>query len=179
LRTRQHVRVKLSGYRRHIPSTSGVLERYWLFFDALPFDVAGRVSGFCEDRAPAIEVFFAGCRVSRCVVGCGVPSCPIARVAQAPQFHRSMSAEDHGLGLCLTADPFKVSAPRSRYWMLVACVVLAFGVAVSLAGALLWRSSVRTQDRQSFQTNATDVSETLQMQLRRDSEISSRRCAAC
>jgi diguanylate cyclase (GGDEF)-like protein len=82
-----------------------------------------------------------------------------------------MSAEDHGLAVSRAADLLKVSAPRSRNWVLVACVVLAFGVAASVVGALLWRSSVRTHDRQAFQTAATDVSETLEMQLRRDSEF--------
>ncbi|MFI5004990.1 MAG: CHASE domain-containing protein, partial [Solirubrobacterales bacterium] len=60
---------------------------------------------------------------------------------------------------------------RSRRWLLIACAILVLGLAASLASALLWRSSVRTQDRQAFQTSATGVTETLEMQLRRDTEF--------
>jgi diguanylate cyclase (GGDEF)-like protein len=55
--------------------------------------------------------------------------------------------------------------------VLVACVVFAVGVAASVAGGLFWCSSVRKQDHQAFQTVATDVGETVEMQLRRDSEF--------
>ncbi len=60
---------------------------------------------------------------------------------------------------------------RRRWWMLVASVILVLGLAVSLAGALLWRSSVRTHDKQTFQTIAADVSETTETLLRRDTDF--------
>ncbi|HEY8303289.1 MAG TPA: hypothetical protein VIG42_01755, partial [Solirubrobacteraceae bacterium] len=55
--------------------------------------------------------------------------------------------------------------------MLVACTMLVFGLVASVAGALLWGSSVRAHEKQAFQTTATDVNETLEMQLRRDTEF--------
>ncbi len=55
--------------------------------------------------------------------------------------------------------------------MVAACAILALGLAASLVSALLWRSSVSTHERQTFQTAATDVSETLEMQLRRDTDF--------
>ena len=55
--------------------------------------------------------------------------------------------------------------------MVIACAILVLGLAASLAAALVWRSSVRTHEKQAFQTTATDVSETLEMQLRRDTEF--------
>jgi diguanylate cyclase (GGDEF)-like protein len=55
--------------------------------------------------------------------------------------------------------------------MLVACVILVLGLAVSLASALLWHSSVRAHDKQTFQTSATDVSGTLETLLRRDTDF--------
>jgi diguanylate cyclase (GGDEF)-like protein len=55
--------------------------------------------------------------------------------------------------------------------MVAACAILALGLAASLVSALLWRSSVRTHERQTFQTAATDVSETLEMHLRRDTDF--------
>jgi diguanylate cyclase (GGDEF)-like protein len=57
---------------------------------------------------------------------------------------------------------------KRRWWMLAAGSILAFGLAVSLAGALLWRASVRTHNLQEFQVNATDVRETLEPLLRRN-----------
>jgi diguanylate cyclase (GGDEF)-like protein len=60
---------------------------------------------------------------------------------------------------------------RRRLWVLVAGGILVLGLAVSLGGAQLWRSNVRTHEKQTFQTTATDVSETLEMQLRRDTDF--------
>jgi hypothetical protein len=60
---------------------------------------------------------------------------------------------------------------RRRLWLLVAGGILVLGLAVSLGGAQLWRSNVRTHEKQTFQTTATDVSETLEMQLRRDTDF--------
>jgi diguanylate cyclase (GGDEF)-like protein len=55
--------------------------------------------------------------------------------------------------------------------MLVACAILIVGLATSLGSALLWRSSVRTHDKQEFQTSSTDVNETLETLLRRDADF--------
>jgi diguanylate cyclase (GGDEF)-like protein len=64
-----------------------------------------------------------------------------------------------------------IGGGRRRWWMLFACSILVVGLAVSLAGALLWRSSVRTRDKQTFQTTATDVSGTVETLLRRDTDF--------
>jgi diguanylate cyclase (GGDEF)-like protein len=58
-----------------------------------------------------------------------------------------------------------------RRWMLAAGAILVIGVAASLAGALLWRSSVRAHEKETFQTAATDVSGRLELQLRRDTDV--------
>jgi diguanylate cyclase (GGDEF)-like protein len=58
-----------------------------------------------------------------------------------------------------------------RRWALIACAILVVGLGLSLGGALLWRSSVRSRERQQFQTNATDVSETAETLLRRDADL--------
>jgi diguanylate cyclase (GGDEF)-like protein len=56
-------------------------------------------------------------------------------------------------------------------WGLFACVILLLGLAGSVASALLWRSSVLTHNKQTFQTTATDVSETVETLLRRDTDF--------
>ncbi len=58
-----------------------------------------------------------------------------------------------------------------RRWTGFACALLAVGLASSLGGAVLWRSSVRTHARQSFQVTATDVNETLGTLLLRDADL--------
>jgi len=58
-----------------------------------------------------------------------------------------------------------------RHWTLFACALLAVGLALSLGGAALWRASVRSHERQGFQVSATDVSETLETLLARDSDF--------
>ncbi len=55
--------------------------------------------------------------------------------------------------------------------MLAACAILVLGLAVSLGGALAWRSSVRSRDKEAFQTTAADVSETTETLLRRDTDF--------
>ncbi len=60
--------------------------------------------------------------------------------------------------------------PRQR-WVLLACALLAIGLATSIGGALRWRANVRSQVRQGFQANATDVSETLETLLGRDADL--------
>ncbi len=55
--------------------------------------------------------------------------------------------------------------------MLLACAVLAVGLAFSLAGAALWRASVRSHNSEQFQTTSTDVNETLETLLNRDADF--------
>jgi hypothetical protein len=66
-----------------------------------------------------------------------------------------------------------IGAPggRRHLWMLVAGVILVLGLAVSLAGALLWHSSVRAHEKQAFQTTAADVGGELETLLRRDTDF--------
>jgi diguanylate cyclase (GGDEF)-like protein len=66
--------------------------------------------------------------------------------------------------------PLYVWVARRR-WLLVACAILVVGLGLSLGGALLWRSSVRSREREQFQTNATDVSETAETLLGRDADL--------
>jgi diguanylate cyclase (GGDEF)-like protein len=58
-----------------------------------------------------------------------------------------------------------------RHWTLFACALLLVGLAVSLGGGALWRTSVRSHERQSFEVGATDVSETLETLIARDSDF--------
>jgi len=55
--------------------------------------------------------------------------------------------------------------------MLIATAILAVGLAFSIMGARVWRASVRSQDRQGFRVNATDVNDTLEALLRRDADF--------
>jgi diguanylate cyclase (GGDEF)-like protein len=73
----------------------------------------------------------------------------------------------------LSADATEVALAASgrRRWMRLACALLVVGLALSLAGAALWRSSVRSHERQGFQVNATDVNETLETLLLRDTDF--------
>jgi diguanylate cyclase (GGDEF)-like protein len=64
----------------------------------------------------------------------------------------------------------RLATSRTR-WVLIVCAILVVGLGLSLGGALLWRSSVRSRERQQFQTNATDVSETADTLLRRDADL--------
>ncbi len=58
-----------------------------------------------------------------------------------------------------------------RRWAVVAVAVLVLGLALSLAGALLWRASVRSQEKQTFKAAATDVGETFENSLGRDTDF--------
>jgi diguanylate cyclase (GGDEF)-like protein len=60
---------------------------------------------------------------------------------------------------------------RRRAWVLVACTVLLAGLALSAAGALLWRSSERQQERVALRTTASDVTDTLGTLLRRNADF--------
>jgi diguanylate cyclase (GGDEF)-like protein len=54
---------------------------------------------------------------------------------------------------------------------MVAVAILIAGVAGSLAAALVWRSNVRTRERESFRASASDVSGVLETTLRRDTDF--------
>ena len=58
-----------------------------------------------------------------------------------------------------------------KRWTLLACAILALGLAGSVAAAALWRSSVRTHERQTFDATASDVNATLASLLSRDSDF--------
>src|ERR1700726_364444 len=73
--------------------------------------------------------------------------------------------------LATRAEGMPLGRRSHRRWMLVASAILAVGLAVSLAGAALWRANVRSQNRRGFQANATYVSQTLQALLRRDADF--------
>ncbi|HEX7609820.1 MAG TPA: diguanylate cyclase, partial [Solirubrobacteraceae bacterium] len=60
---------------------------------------------------------------------------------------------------------------RNSHWLAIAGTILVCGLVASLAGALLWRASARTHERQSFQTQATAVIETVGTLVRRDSDF--------
>jgi diguanylate cyclase (GGDEF)-like protein len=55
--------------------------------------------------------------------------------------------------------------------MLVAGMILVLGLAISLAGALLWHASVRAHEKQAFQTTAVDIGGEVQTRLRRDTDF--------
>jgi diguanylate cyclase (GGDEF)-like protein len=69
------------------------------------------------------------------------------------------------------APPRAWLAGGGHRWLGVAGGILALGLALSLAGALLWRSSVRAGERENFQTKASDVSETLRGLVLRDTDL--------
>ena len=54
---------------------------------------------------------------------------------------------------------------------MLASALLLVGLAVSVASGLLWRSSVRTHDRQTFDGSASGVTATLDTLLRRDADF--------
>jgi diguanylate cyclase (GGDEF)-like protein len=62
-------------------------------------------------------------------------------------------------------------ARRRRPWILLAAAILVLGLAVSLAAGLLWRSSVHTHEVTASRTVATNVGETVQTLLRRDTDF--------
>ncbi|HEV7162338.1 MAG TPA: EAL domain-containing protein [Solirubrobacteraceae bacterium] len=59
----------------------------------------------------------------------------------------------------------------ARRWSAVALSIFLSGLAVSLAGTLLWHSSLRAHERQSFKATASDVSTTVATLLRRDADF--------
>jgi diguanylate cyclase (GGDEF)-like protein len=71
----------------------------------------------------------------------------------------------------LLAEPGSPTGTGRRRWMVAVCAILVLGVAASLAAALVWRSSVHAQEKQTFETSAADVSGTLETLLRRDTDF--------
>jgi diguanylate cyclase (GGDEF)-like protein len=69
--------------------------------------------------------------------------------------------------------PANASGARAgrRRWMLIAAATFLIGAAGSATAAVLWHSSVQARERQSFQTSATDVTGTLEVLLRRDTDF--------
>jgi diguanylate cyclase (GGDEF)-like protein len=65
----------------------------------------------------------------------------------------------------------RVPAPWHRLWRVIAFGVLALGITIAIVGSLLWHASARTHERQAFQVAATDIAETFEMQLRRDTDF--------
>jgi diguanylate cyclase (GGDEF)-like protein len=78
---------------------------------------------------------------------------------------------DEQAGGTSLAEPETRPGWGSRHWVLVACAIVVLGAGTSLAAALLWRSSVRSRNEQSFQTRAGDVSGTLETLIRRDTDF--------
>ncbi|HEY7952868.1 MAG TPA: sensor domain-containing diguanylate cyclase, partial [Solirubrobacteraceae bacterium] len=64
-----------------------------------------------------------------------------------------------------------VQAPLRRRWLLAAATILIGGLVISLACGMLWRASVQKHDREAFQTSSTDVTETLETMLSRDTDF--------
>src|SRR5271154_3280014 len=60
---------------------------------------------------------------------------------------------------------------RSTALLALVCAALTVGVAASLLCAHLWRSTVRTQQRQAFASSAANVTATLGTLLRRDDDF--------
>ncbi len=54
---------------------------------------------------------------------------------------------------------------------MLAAAILLTGLAISLLSGLAWRSSVQKHEAQAFQTSSTDVTETLETMLNRDSDF--------
>ena len=65
----------------------------------------------------------------------------------------------------------RVSGQRRRAWLVVACAVLLVGLAISAAGALLWRSSEHQYEQQALQATASNVTGTLGTLLRRTQDF--------
>ena len=60
---------------------------------------------------------------------------------------------------------------RSRRWLLAVAAILVLGVAASVTASLMWRSSVRAREKDTFETSAANVSGTLGTLMRRDTDF--------
>jgi diguanylate cyclase (GGDEF)-like protein len=58
-----------------------------------------------------------------------------------------------------------------RRWALVASAILVLGLVASVAGALLWRATVRSRAQKQFQVAATSVSNSADALLSRDADV--------
>ncbi len=58
-----------------------------------------------------------------------------------------------------------------RRWATLAAAILLTGLAISLLSGVAWRSSVQKHEAQAFQTSSTDVTETLETMLNRDTDF--------
>ncbi len=63
------------------------------------------------------------------------------------------------------------SCAGRRRWLVAVCAIVVLGVAASLTASLLWRSSARAREKQTFETSAANVSGTLETLLRRDTDF--------
>ena len=70
-------------------------------------------------------------------------------------------------------SPLALTSPRLRgtRWLPAVMLLLVIGLAASAGAALLWQSSVRDRERQSFQTLASDVSGRVELLVRRDTDL--------
>src|SRR5271154_2841963 len=64
-----------------------------------------------------------------------------------------------------------VDAARSRRWLVAVAAIIIVGLSASVTAAVLWRSSVRAREQETFDTSAANVSGTLQTLLRRDTDF--------
>jgi diguanylate cyclase (GGDEF)-like protein len=65
----------------------------------------------------------------------------------------------------------RAAGTRRRRWLMALCAIALVGVGASVAGSMLWRSSVRARERQTFETAAANVSGALETSLRRDTDF--------
>jgi diguanylate cyclase (GGDEF)-like protein len=65
----------------------------------------------------------------------------------------------------------RTAGTRKRRWLMALCAIALMGVGASVAASLLWRSSVRARERQTFETAAANVSGALETSLRRDTDF--------
>jgi hypothetical protein len=68
-------------------------------------------------------------------------------------------------------EPSRRADRSGTRWMFVAAAILAVGLTLSVGGAVLWRSSVRAHNKQTFAATAADVTTTLETLLLRDADF--------
>ncbi len=79
--------------------------------------------------------------------------------------------ETHGPDEHADGPPPAASRRSRARWTLLAGALLVVGLALSLGGAALWRSSVRTHEKQTFDATASDVNATLATLISRDADF--------
>jgi diguanylate cyclase (GGDEF)-like protein len=70
-----------------------------------------------------------------------------------------------------SSAPAGGTGSQRRRWAAWVCTIVAVGIAASLAAALVWQSTVRAREHQSFQTAAANASGQLDTLLRRDTDF--------